>query len=103
MLQAFVDFGLLTEDQIDLNGFLSFNTNTNGLTRPTDKTVYHLRQRALTEKISERELLLCLYNMLHARGHFLMETIDFSKDSITFEDYKEHFYSLTEPYIAIPV
>lgn len=103
MLQAFVDFGLLTEDQIDQNGFLSFNTNSNGLTRPADKTVYHLRQRALTEKISERELLLCLYNMLHARGHFLMETIDFSKDSITFEDYKEHFYSLTEPYIAIPV
>ena len=102
MLQAFVDFGLLTKDQIDQNGFLSFNTNSNGIVRPVDKTVYHLRQRALTEKVSERELLLCLYNMLHARGHFLMETIDFSKDSITFEDYKEHYYSLTEPYMVIP-
>ena len=62
------------------------------IVRPKDRTVYHLRKRALTEQVTERELYLCLNNILQARGHFLMENIDFTRDTIKFEDYKKLFY-----------
>ena len=40
--------------------------------------------------------------MLHARGHFLMETIDFAKtNTISFDDFKEHFYTTVEEIIHI--
>lgn len=40
--------------------------------------------------------------MLHARGHFLMETIDFANtNTISFDDFKEHFYSTIEDIIHI--
>ena len=72
------------------------------IVRPKDRTVYHLRKRALTEQVTERELYLCLNNILQARGHFLMENIDFTRDTIKFEDYKKLFYDTFEPYINIP-
>ena len=61
-----------------------------------------LRKKGLFEQISKRELLLCLYNMLHARGHFLMETIDFANtNTISFDDFKEHFYTTVDEIIHI--
>lgn len=104
LIQAFIDFGILEGNlnEIQSGNYLCFETNTAEIPRPVDRTVYHLRNRALNEHVNERELLLCLYNILHARGHFLMETIDFSKDSISYEDYRNLFYETLDPYVSIP-
>ena len=96
---AFVDFGILTKDEIESKDFLSYTANSNGLVRPNDETVYHLRKRALSEKVSNRELLLALYNICGSRGHFLMENIDFSHGSITFDDFKEKFMNMSGKYV----
>ena len=98
---AFEDFGLLTHDQINSKNFACFTAHSETFAPPLDKTVYHLRKRALSERISERELYLCFMNMLHARGHFNMETYDFSKGTITFEEYKDRFYNSTESYFYV--
>lgn len=101
--EAFNDFNVITKEEISQEGYLCYTTNNEKISRPIDKTVYHLRKRALNEKVSKRELLLCLYNILHARGHFLMETIDFvNTNRITFEDFEGKFYLTIEGYIDIP-
>lgn len=94
LLKAFDDFSIISKEEINKPGFLSYTTNSEDIIRPDSDTVYHLRQKAIHKKISKRELLLCLYNILDARGHFLLETIDFDKDGITFELYKDEFYVL---------
>ena len=97
---AFVEFEILSREEIDSANYLSYTACSNGLVRPKDETVYHLRKRALSEKVSKRELLLALYNICGARGHFLMENIDFSHGSISFEDFKEKFYDLTNDFVS---
>ena len=92
--QAFIDFGLLSEEDFIIPEFLSFTANNDYVQRPKDETVYHLQTRALHEKISMRELAMALYTICGTRGHFLMENIDFSKNSIDFTEFKERFYSL---------
>ncbi|WP_337955358.1 type II CRISPR RNA-guided endonuclease Cas9 [Faecalicoccus acidiformans] len=92
--QAFIDFGLLSEEDFKIPEFLSFTANNDYVQRPKDETVYHLQTRALHEKISMRELAMALYTICGTRGHFLMENIDFSKNSIDFAEFKERFYSL---------
>lgn len=102
LLEAFDDFNVLSKQETSQNGYLCYTVNTDTIQRPLEKTVYHLRKKGLFEQISKRELLLCLYNMLHARGHFLMETIDFAKpNTISFDDFKEHFYTTVEEIIHI--
>lgn len=102
LLEAFDDFNVLSKQETSQNGYLCYTVNTDTIQRPLEKTVYHLRKKGLFEQISKRELLLCLYNMLHARGHFLMETIDFANtNTICFDDFKEHFYSTIEDIIHI--
>ena len=94
--KAFNDFGIIDEKTIEQPNYLVFTYDGENITRPIDDTVYHLRKRALNEKVSERELLLALYNICKTRGHFLMETIDFEKsDNLTFEYFKEKFYDWT--------
>lgn len=98
--QAFVDFGLLSVDDFKIPGFLSFTENNDQVSRPKDETVYHLRLRALSEKVSMRELAMALYNICGTRGHFLMETVDFSKaDAVTFDVFKERFYQVVSPFV----
>lgn len=102
MLEAFDDFNVLSKQETSQNGYPCYTVNTDTIQRPLEKTVYHLRKKGLFEQISKRELLLCLYNMLHARGHFLMETIDFANtNTISFDDFKEHFYTTVEEIIHI--
>lgn len=102
MLEAFDDFNVLSKQETSQNGYLCYTVNKDTIQRPLEKTVYHLRKKGLFEQISKRELLLCLYNMLHARGHFLMETIDFANtNTISFDDFKEHFYTTVEEIIHI--
>lgn len=102
LLDAFDDFGVISKGESKQEGYLSFTTNNDSIVKPIDRTVYHLRSRALKEKVSKREILLCLYNILHARGHFLSEMIDFENGkNVTFEDYKESFYSLVSDYVSI--
>lgn len=102
LLEAFDDFNVLSKQETSQKGYLCYTVNTDTIQRPLEKTVYHLRKKGLFEQISKRELLLCLYNMLHARGHFLMETIDFANtNTISFDDFKEHFYSTIEDIIHI--
>lgn len=104
LICAFSDFNVISKDDIRKNGYLCFTTNNGTIVRPEDKTIYHLRKKALSEKVTKRELLLCLYNILHARGHFLMETIDFVNTSkITFQDFEDKFYSSIDGYIDIPI
>ncbi len=98
---AFVDFGLIKEKEINEEGYGSFTFKSSKFDLPKDRTVYHLRKRALKEKVNKREIYLCLLNMLHARGHFNMEMYDFSKSTVSFDDYKDIFYSITAPYITI--
>lgn len=105
LLDAFDDFGMLDipRDQVHENGYLCFTTNNDTVKKPDVKTVYHLRKEALCSQISKRELVLCLYNILHVRGHFLMETTDFlNNDSVSFDDYKNLFYDAIEEYVVIP-
>lgn len=102
LLEAFDDFNVLSKQETSQNGYLCYTVNTDTIQRPLEKTVYHLRKKGLLEQISKRELLLCLYNMLHARGHFLMETIDFANtNTISFDDFKEHFYTTVDEIIHI--
>lgn len=101
LLDAFDDFGVISKGESKQEGYLSFTTSNDSIVKPIDRTVYHLRSRALKEKVSKREILLCLYNILHARGHFLSEMIDFENGkNVTFEDYKESFYSLVSDYVS---
>ncbi len=87
LLDAFADFGVLTKEEISQEGYLLYTTNNELIKKPNDKTVYHLRSRAIREQVTKREILLCLYNILHARGHFLNETIDFENGkTITFNN-----------------
>lgn len=102
LIDAFDDFGIIKKENPNErgskalpNGYLQFTTDNELIKRPIDKTVYHLRFRALNQQVSKREILLCLYNILHARGHFLNETIDFKNGkTVTFEDYSELFYEI---------
>ena len=101
LLDAFDDFGLISKGESKQEGYLSFTTSNDSIVKPIDRTVYHLRSRALKEKVSKREILLCLYNILHARGHFLSEMIDFENGkNVTFDDFKNSFYSLVSDYIS---
>ena len=103
LLDAFNDFEIISKTEIEKYGktnYLSFYGKGEGLDTPNVYTVYHLRKKAISEKVSKREILLALYNILQARGHFLLDTIDFSRDGINFEIFKEKFYSLTEKYVT---
>ena len=98
---AFADFGLLSEEELKTPNFGSFTAKSDAFPTPKDRTVYHLRKRALSEQITLRELYLCLLNMLHARGHFNMEMYDFTKETITYEEFADKFYSACEPYFQV--
>ena len=100
MKNAFVEYGLISKEDINDTDFLSFTANNSKYTRPIDDTIYHLRKRALKEKVSKRELFLCLYNICKTRGHFLLEDIDFSKGRIPFEEFRDRFYEYTENYVS---
>ena len=103
LIKAFNDFNIISEKEIGQadkrNNYLSFYGKGDGLTVPDVYTVYHLRQKAIKEKVSKRELLLCLYNILQARGHFLLESIDFATDGLTFDVFKNKFYSFVNQYV----
>ena len=87
---AFVEFGLISKDEINQRDYLSYTANSDTFSRPEEDTVYHLRLKALNDKVSLRELLLCLYNICGTRGHFLMENINFaSSEPITFDFFVE--------------
>lgn len=101
LIDAFDDFGIIAKDESKQEGYLSFTTNNGVIVKPIDRTVYHLRSRALKEKVSKREILLCLYNILHARGHFLSEMTNFEEgENYSFVDFKNIFYDLTSTYIS---
>lgn len=92
---AFVEFGLISKDEINQRDYLSYTANSDTFSRPEEDTVYHLRLKALNDKVSLRELLLCLYNICGTRGHFLMENINFaSSEPITFDFLLSSFMSL---------
>lgn len=100
--RAFIDFGVLSREEIEQPGYLSYTSDTDTLHRPKDETVYHLRKRALYEKVSLRELLLALYNICGTRGHFLMENVNFdSQEGITFDLFRERFYEVIVDVIEI--
>lgn len=97
---AFVEFGLISKEEMNQRDYLSYTAHSDTYTRPEEDTVYHLRLKALKEQVSLRELLLCLYNICGTRGHFLMENIDFaSSEPITFEFFVEQFYEFTHAYV----
>lgn len=96
LIQAFSDFNVLSKEEIEEKGYLCFTTNSSLIEKPKDKTVYHLRKRALSEKVTKREILLCIYNILQARGHFLMDTIDFEKDTINIDEFSDMFFGVTQ-------
>lgn len=101
LLDAFDDFGVISKGESKQEGYLSFTTSNDSIVKPIDRTVYHLRSRALKEKVSKREILLCLYNILHARGHFLSEMTNFEEgENYSFVDFKNIFYDLTSTYIS---
>lgn len=96
----FVSEGLISKEDMDNPNFASFTYSGENLSRPSDATIYHLRKRALKEKVSLRDLFLALYHICGTRGHFLMEKINFDREnSINFDDFKNYFYELTEPFI----
>lgn len=100
MKTIFMERGLITKEEFEDPDFLSFTVNNDKYNRPQPDTVYHLRAKALREKVSKRELLICLYNICKTRGHFLLESIDFSKDGVSYEVFKDRFFSYTSNYIS---
>ncbi len=52
--RAFTQFDLIKESDFNHPDFSCF-TSSDNYEAPKDKTVYHLRKRALTEKVSERQ------------------------------------------------
>lgn len=97
---AFVEFGLISKEELNQRDYLSYTANSDTFSRPEEDTVYHLRLKALNDKVSLRELLLCLYNICGTRGHFLMENINFaSSEPITFDFFVEQFYEFTHAYV----
>lgn len=99
LLDAFCDFHIVSKEEISQPDYLSYTVNSDTFHRPKDDTVYHLRKRALSEEVSTRELILCLYNICKTRGHFLMETVNFEKESITFPLFVEKFHELIDSYV----
>ncbi len=104
--QAFVDFNLLTKDDLT-EEYLRFYKK-NGTVESSEETSkiqdispYHLRARALKEKVTTRELFLALYNICKTRGHFLLEGIDFSGSGITKEIFSEMFLNLVKEYVEV--
>ena len=97
---AFIEFGLISKEEMNQRDYLSYTANSDTFTRPEEDTVYHLRLKALNDKVSLRELLLCLYNICGTRGHFLMENINFaSSEPITFDFFVEQFYEFAHAYV----
>lgn len=89
---AFDDFGVIKKSELALKGYTNFSathkTNKDGelgLDKSLEAidfnkfpTIYHLRQYALNNKVSKRELFLCLQNIVKTRGHFLLDgKVDF--------------------------
>lgn len=89
---AFDDFGVIKKSELALKGYTNFSathkTNKDGelgLDKSLEAidfnkfpTIYHLRQHALKNKVSKRELFLCLQNIVKTRGHFLLDgKVDF--------------------------
>lgn len=89
---AFDDFGVIKKSELALKGYTNFSathkTNKDGelgLDKSLEvidfnkfPTIYHLRQYALKNKVSKRELFLCLQNIVKTRGHFLLDgKVDF--------------------------
>lgn len=89
---AFDDFGVIKKSELALKGYTNFSathkTNKDGelgLDKSLEAidfnkfpTIYHLRQYALKNKVSKRELFLCLQNIVKTRGHFLLDgKVDF--------------------------
>lgn len=89
---AFDDFGVIKKSELALKGYTNFSathkTNKDGepgLDKSLEvidfnkfPTIYHLRQYALENKVSKRELFLCLQNIVKTRGHFLLDgKVDF--------------------------
>lgn len=110
LINAFIDFGLINKNDIihlDANNketiyenYLRFHYYDESISKPIDHTIYHLRKRALYEEVSNRELLLALYNICKTRGHFLLENIDFENNAtINFSTFKEKYYELTSQVI----
>ena len=102
LLKAFDEFNIIPDSEINKYGhseYLNFFGKKEGLTVPNVYTVYHLRQKAIVERVTKREILLCIYNILQARGHFLLDTIDFSKEGINYELFRNKFYEITSPYV----
>lgn len=97
LLDAFDDFGIVPKDESKKEGYLSYTSKN--FARPKPETIYHLRQYALEHPVSERELLLCLYNICKTRGHFLLESVNFERETVDFPLFKEKFYALTDDYV----
>lgn len=100
MKTIFLERGLITQEEFEDSEFLSFTVDDNKYKRPDADTVYHLRAKALKKQVSKRELLLCLYNICKTRGHFLLESIDFNTDGVSYDVFKEKFYEYSDPFIT---
>lgn len=98
---AFIDFHILDRNELEIPGYLCYTTKNEYVEPPKDNTIYHLRKRGLTEKLTKREILLCLYHLLDARGHFLMETVNFENDTIDFNEFEEKFFLMIEKFTEI--
>lgn len=64
-------------------------------------TIYHLRKKALSEEVTSRELYQVLHNICRTRGHFYMEDVDYSKESITLDMFVGKFLDFAANYIEI--
>ncbi len=71
---AFNDFNIIQNEEMMKKGYSDFTathkskTLDQSLSQISEKTVYHLRNKALTEKVSLRELFISIYNIAKTRG-----------------------------------
>lgn len=100
---AFVDFGIIDEKEIDQEGYKEFNNKNYDIDFKKFPTIYHLRKYALNNKVSLRELYLCLLNITKTRGHFLLEgKVDFSDGkSVDIDVIYEQIINIFETHLDI--
>ncbi|MGL5021481.1 MAG: type II CRISPR RNA-guided endonuclease Cas9 [Mycoplasmatales bacterium] len=111
--KAFYDFNIIDKETLELRGYNSYTATHkhNDLDETLEElnskkdgsvnSIYHIRQEGLTNKLSKREIYLSILNIIKTRGHFLIENVDFTKESIPFELFVENFFDAIQEYVVI--
>lgn len=101
--QALVEHGLVTQKEAKDRKYFLFKNVDPKYEPINDLSIYHLQFRGLNEKLTMRELVLCLYHYINHRGHFYTEHIDYSHGNVPYDTFFSMFRTWIEPYLSTNV